>query len=181
MVHNTETRHNWKLSEIAPEDPTDPGSEYVNAEPKRELSEEARAKLAERMKEAHPHRFEKGKKNPGSLQVRQKKRLAKFRELVGKVLYMQTKDGWFCHVIVRDVKWLYGRVDLLVEQGERITWVSCKRCYLPPEWERKRYGKYPTRSAPTEDGGCAAEGEGPGGVPSPSPTENEGSDTTPPT
>jgi hypothetical protein len=60
------------------------------------------------------------------------KKLAPYIKLIGQDVYALTQDGWYVRATIRDVKWAYGRIDFLLEQGPKVAWVNRLKCYLPP-------------------------------------------------
>lgn len=96
--------------EFVPGSTGDPGSEFL-------------------LQSAHPSRLAK-KKGP------QVKRLVPYLKFIGCEVYFKTDDGWYTVVTVRDVKWSFGRIDFLAEQGDMVRWVSAEKCFLPPGWQQ---------------------------------------------
>lgn len=93
------------------------------------------------------------------------RKIKEFVPLVGKSLYYKTLDGWYVYTTVRDVRWAFGRVDLLLEQGDKVGWASVKMCYFPPGHTRRMMlGVQKPDKA--EDPGAAPlpDPEAPGGV-----------------
>ncbi|HZI75345.1 MAG TPA: hypothetical protein VFD73_15270, partial [Gemmatimonadales bacterium] len=66
------------------------------------------------------------------------RRIRPFLKYIREAVYYRTIDGWYCQVRVMDIRWSFGRVDFLVEQGDKIAWVSHKLCFLPPGSKRLR-------------------------------------------
>lgn len=65
-----------------------------------------------------------------------KAHIAPFVPLIGHEVFYKTDDNWYAYVTVRDLRWAFGRVDILIEQGDRVYWTKWSRCFAPPGQNR---------------------------------------------